>query len=97
MESQSKNPNAEAPYPAPLSLDLAVIRFSVVCENRAENGFEAPYLQAFLAGWFSRAVGIGLPPRIECGSNPDSFCAGWSQANEQAGIWQQQHKNKHHE
>jgi len=67
------------------SLDLALTRWAVTCTRWGElsNG-SAPILGAFLAGWYCRCINTSLPERI--GEFPDSFRAGWKQADEQIAI-----------
>lgn len=68
-----------------LPLDLAVIRYSVVCEKWGNlSNSAAPHFGAFLAGWYMRCV--GLPPPMQYHISRESLRAGWAQANEQVAI-----------
>lgn len=63
-----------------MSLDLALVRWSVVCglwETRAGN---RPDLGAFLAGWFLRRQSENLPENWRFFGQRDSFLAGWSES-----------------
>jgi hypothetical protein len=68
-----------------LPLDLALIRWSVVCEKweQLANG-SAPNLGAFLAGWYMRCVGLPQPEQHHI--LRDSLRAGWAHANDQIAI-----------
>lgn len=69
---------------ATLPLELALIRWAVVCErwHHIANGF--PSLQGFLCGWFCRAC--GSKPPVEVTLYRDSFNVGWKQAHDQVVI-----------
>ena len=68
----------------PSSLDLAIIRYSVVCQRWARGCGGCPYLHAFLAGWFCRAIGATEP--FDVGQFRDSFRAGWKESDEHQVI-----------
>lgn len=67
------------------SLDLALIRWSVVCRswNELAAGND-PHLGAFLAGWFSRVIDAPYPK--EMFGFRDSFRSGWKEADDQIAI-----------
>ncbi|RRJ96822.1 hypothetical protein Ga0100231_023945 [Opitutaceae bacterium TAV4] len=68
-----------------LSLDIALIRWSVVC--RQWEGFSAgnaPLLGAFLAGWYCRSIGASMPEDV--GQFRESFRVGWREADQQIEI-----------
>lgn len=66
-----------------LSLDLALTRWSVICESwgRLSSG-SAPILGVFLAGWYWRDMGNSLPSKEEIGKFADSFRVGWREADD---------------
>ena len=69
----------------PLTLDIALIRWSVVCASWGElSSGHAPNLQAFLAGWCCRVIGATTP--ICLGPMRDSFRVGWREADQQVQI-----------
>lgn len=73
------------------SLDMAMIRWSVVCRRWHEmSSGHAPELGAFLAGWFMRGSNAPMPDRANLGDFPDSFRAGWSEADTQIVILSRQ-------
>ena len=68
-----------------LPLDLALIRWSVVCQSWGElSSCHAPLLPAFLAGWCCRCIGADMP--VNVGQFKDSFRAGWCEADDQIII-----------
>lgn len=68
-----------------LPLDLALIRWSVVCERWSKlSSRSAPTLGSFLGGFYSRCVGIPLPAHDHI--LRDSLATGWRQADEQTVI-----------
>ncbi|MEM9369098.1 MAG: hypothetical protein AAGD07_24185 [Planctomycetota bacterium] len=68
-----------------LSLELALVRWSVVHQRWSELASgDTPYLPAFLAGWCLRAIGVSEPPNVE--QYRHSFRAGWVEASEQIVI-----------
>lgn len=68
-----------------LPLDLALIRWSVVCQSWGElSSGHAPLLPAFLAGWCCRCIGADMP--VNVGQFKDSFRAGWCEADDQIII-----------
>ncbi len=69
------------------TLDLALIRWAVVCRRWHElSSGSAPVLGAFLAGWFLRDAGAQLP--TDCGSARDSLRIGYAEADSQIVILQ---------
>lgn len=70
-----------------LTLDLAIIRYSVICESwqRLSPGF-TPVLGAFLAGWFCRDMGSKADESVAGGRFRDSWRAGWTEADSQLAI-----------
>jgi hypothetical protein len=68
------------------SLDMALVRWSVVCGSWRELGGDFPDVGAFLAGWFLRVLGAEMPPREKLGRCPDSFRVGWREADTQIVI-----------
>lgn len=75
-----------APQPALLlPMELALTRWSVVCRKWHEGASgSAPVLPAFLAGWFCRCIGASEP--VQLGEFPDSFRAGWREADDHIAI-----------
>lgn len=68
-----------------LTLDLALIRWSVVCGSWGDIASgNTPVLQAFLAGWCCRAIGATEP--YDVGQLRESFRAGWREADVQISI-----------
>lgn len=68
------------------SLDMALVRWSVVCCSWRELGGDFPDVGAFLAGWFLRVLGAEMPPKEKLGRCPDSFRVGWREADTQIVI-----------
>ena len=69
----------------PLTIDIALIRWSVVCGTWDDmSSGHAPNLQAFLAGWCCRVIGATMP--ICLGTMRDSFRVGWREADQQVEI-----------
>lgn len=65
-----------------LTLDLALIRWAVVCGDRERAvGGSSPSLGPFLAGWFLRDMGATCPERDALGVYVASFRAGWKEAD----------------
>ena len=77
---------AEGTVPAlVLPLDLALIRWAVVCQSWAELASgSAPLLSAFLAGWCCRCIGASQPSDL--GQFRDSFRVGWREAGQQVEM-----------
>ncbi len=75
------------------SIDLALIRWSVVHRQWHELANDMPYLPAFLAGWGMRCMDAEEPPKEKLGKFPDSFRVGWREAHEQLAILAQQTQN----
>ena len=76
---------------APLTLEQAIIRYSVVSEKWGEFAAgSAPYLNAFLAGWCSRSIGMTEPSDRNIGRYRASFLSGWNEAETFAEIWKRQ-------
>jgi len=69
-----------------LTLDLALIRWSVVHRRWHELASDMPYLPAFLAGWGMRVMEADMPPAEALGTFKDSFRVGWREADEQLAI-----------
>ncbi len=68
-----------------LPLDLALIRWAVVCQSWADLAAgSAPLLSAFLAGWCCRCIGASQP--ADLGQFRDSFRVGWREADQQVEI-----------
>lgn len=68
-----------------LPMDLALIRWSVVCVSWAElSSGHAPHLPAFLAGWYCRQIGASRPENV--GDFKDSFNVGWREADTTIAI-----------
>ena len=68
-----------------LPLDLAFIRWSVVCTSWGElSAGNAPLLTAFLAGWSCRCIGSSQPQAL--GIFRDSFRVGWREADTMIAI-----------
>lgn len=68
-----------------LPMDLALARWSVVCESWGElAGGHAPYLPAFLAGWYTRQIGVEMPDDL--GTFKDSYRVGWREADQEVAI-----------
>ncbi len=88
---------ARAPGTVPalvLPLDLALIRWAVVCQSWADLAAgSAPLLSAFLAGWCCRCIGASQP--ADLGQFRDSFRVGWREADQQVEIEARQ--NAEHE
>lgn len=73
------------------SLDLALIRWSVVCRTWHDlSSGNAPQLGAFLAGWYWRDMGNPMPQRTDLGTFCDSFRVGWREADAQIIIMKRQ-------
>ena len=68
------------------SLDMAMVRWGVVCCSWRELGNSFPDIGAFLAGWFLRVLGAEMPPKEKLGRCPDSFRVGWREADTQIVI-----------
>lgn len=74
-----------AEKPCGLTLDLALIRWSVMCESWGElSSGSAPQLGSFLAGWFTRAMGATKPEKL--GQLRDSYMVGWREADSCVNI-----------
>ena len=72
-------------YPLVLPLDLAMIRWSVVCQSWNELAAgNAPILSVFLTGWGWRAMDLDLPKDL--GRFRDSFRVGYREADAQVTI-----------
>ncbi len=73
-----------------LPMDLALTRWSVVCTSWGElaNG-HAPYLPAFLAGWYCRQIGASHPETF--GQYNNSFNVGWREADTEIAIASREH------
>lgn len=68
-----------------LPLDLALVRWSVVCTSWGElSAGHAPLLTAFLAGWGCRCIGASMPEDL--GTFRDSFRVGWREADTMIAI-----------
>ncbi len=68
----------------PLTLDLALIRWSVKVNAWNElASHSGPELGPFLAGWFCRSIGA-IP--ADTHEFKDSFRAGWNEADSQIVI-----------
>jgi|19_taG_2_1085344.scaffolds.fasta_scaffold59180_2 hypothetical protein len=80
--------------PAPLTLDLAMVRYSVVCERWGDKIGDAPYLTAFIAGWCCRSVGMPWLSNSEIGAYPASYRAGWAEADDFAKIWHRENTER---
>jgi hypothetical protein len=97
MKTPNKHENANSAWSsapcsaAPLTLEQAITRYTVVSEKwgalAADN---QPYINAFLAGWCSRGIGMSEPSDKACGIYRASFRAGWREADTFANIWQRQ-------
>lgn len=75
-----------------LSLDLAMIRWSVRCRTWQEmSAGSQPELGPFLAGWFCRCSGIGLSIIEADHAFRDSFRIGWREAADCISIEEQKH------
>ena len=76
-----------------LSIDLALIRWSVRCRTWQElsAGGSQPELGPFLAGWFCRCSGIGLSLIVADHAFRDSFRIGWREADDCIAIEEQKH------
>ena len=68
----------------PNTLDLAIIRYAVVSVKWKDLSGDLPYLPAFLAGWFCRAIGASEP--VDVGVFRDSFRAGWWESDAHQAI-----------
>ena len=87
MADKTQGELAPAPCSAyPLSLELALIRWSVVHRQWHELANDMPCLTAFLAGWCNRVVGAKMPPAEDVGVFRDSWRVGWREADEQITI-----------
>jgi len=77
-----------------LSMDLALIRWSVKCAAWTEmSAGNAPLLQAFLAGWCCRCIGASQPE--DMGMFRDSFMSGWYEADTMIVIEKQKNPYDH--
>ena len=70
--------------PKILPFDLAFIRWSASCRRWHDLIGAEPLLEAFLAGWFCRCIGVEKPANV--GQFSDSFNTGWREADEQIVI-----------
>lgn len=63
-----------------LTLDLAIIRYAVVCERwqKLSTGM-VPVFGAFVCGWFGRDMGQSVD--VGAGTFRDSWRAGWAEAD----------------
>ena len=68
------------------TLDLALIRWAVVCHQWRENGGIHPQLGAFLAGWFLRDCSHKNAIRPDGMAFRDSFRRGWQEADTEIAI-----------
>lgn len=68
------------------TLDIALIRWSVVCEKWRELSNDIPILGVFLAGWFWRDMGNALLDAQTIGQFKDSFRVGWRECDTQIQI-----------
>ena len=68
----------------PNTLDLAIIRYAVVSVKWKDLSGDIPYLPAFLAGWFCRAICASEPADV--GVFRDSFRVGWRESDAQQAI-----------
>ena len=75
----------EAKAAAKCTLELALIRWSVVHIKWNEIGSDMPNIGSFLAGWFDRVCGAEEEPIVE--RFIDSHRCGWMQACEQMTIF----------
>lgn len=77
MSESSHESTVPASRPA-LSLDLGLIRWSVVCRRWQESSWgHQPDLGAFLSGWFAFQI-FGAKPEADI--LRDSYSAGWHEA-----------------
>lgn len=88
-ETQNTSPTPEGErvgeHPLVLPLDLAMIRWSVVCQSWNELAAgHAPILSVFLTGWGWRAMDLDLPKDL--GRFRDSFRVGYCEADAQVTI-----------
>lgn len=68
-----------------LPLELALVRWSVVCQSwQSMSAGHSPLLTAFLAGWGCRCIGIEIPSQYH--EFRDSFRAGWREADTEISI-----------
>lgn len=67
-----------------LPMDLALIRWSVVCRSWYNMAYDAPDLGAFLAGWYCRCSGVSRP--ADEGMFRNSFRRGWREADQEIEI-----------
>lgn len=74
-----------------LPLELALIRWSVVCRQWHEFANDQPLLSAFLAGWCCRSIGASRPEHV--GTFRDSFNTGWREADDMVTIKSRQNTN----
>lgn len=72
------------------TLDLALIRWSVVCRQWHDFGGDAPMIGPFLAGWFMRDMKADMPEQLSLGTFRDSFRKGWGECDTQLAILAQQ-------
>ncbi len=70
--------------PHSLSLEIALIRWSVVHRAWHELGNDMPLIGPFLAGFFSRTLGLPIPEITTPGR--DAFRVGWREADDQVAI-----------